>query len=97
MIHNYDSLTVFGWMINKLNLEGVELLVYAKAFNDGQDGGPIVIDVEHLKKFTGYDEGRINEALDILEKRNLIVFKKHYRDLSNCYLLNLKPFNRGEI
>lgn len=97
MIHNYDSLTIFGWMINKLNLEGAELLVYAKIFNDGQDGGPVVIDFEQLIKFIGYNETQINDALDELEQKGLILFKKHYRDLSNCYLLNLKPFNRGEI
>lgn len=34
MIHNYDSLTIHYWMINKLKLEGLELLVYAWVFKN---------------------------------------------------------------
>lgn len=34
MVHNYDSISIHYWMINKLKLEGLELLVYAWVFKN---------------------------------------------------------------
>lgn len=37
-LRNYEYFTIQGWMINKLNLSGLDLLLFALVFNYAQDG-----------------------------------------------------------
>lgn len=37
-LRNFEYLTIQGWMINKLNLKGIELILFAALFNYAQDG-----------------------------------------------------------
>lgn len=37
-LRNYEYFTIQGWMINKLNLRGLDLLLFALVFNYAQDG-----------------------------------------------------------
>jgi len=92
IVNDYDNLTVFGWMINKLGLEGCDLLVYAKIFGEGQDGGPVKINMDHLSTFIGYTADNIINSLRNLVKRNLIIYKNYYRDQRDCYIVNLNIF-----
>ena len=38
MVKNENFYTVFGWMLNELNLRGSDLVVYAIIYSFSQDG-----------------------------------------------------------
>ena len=38
MIKNENYYTIFGWMLKELNLNGIDLVVYAIIYSFSQDG-----------------------------------------------------------
>lgn len=69
---NYFQIS--GWMINRLNLKGAMLLVYAIIYGFSQDGEcEFKGSRQYLCDFTGVTKPTIDKALDDLCKRNLII------------------------
>jgi len=69
--HNY--INVQGWMVNKLGLEGRELLCYATIFGFSQDGATLYSgSLTYLQNWLKCSRPTVTKVLDTLEKKGLI-------------------------
>lgn len=88
MIKDESYYVVQGWMRNRLQLKGNDLIVYALVYSFSQDGeSEFKGSLQYLTEFTGASERTIRRILDDLEVRGLI--KRNDRNastgLTNAY------------
>ena len=90
---NYFQIS--GWMINRLNLKGAMLLVYAIIYGFSQDGEcEFKGSRQYLCDFIGVTKPTIDKALDDLCKKNLIV---KISEIYNNVVFNKYKINRGML
>ncbi len=98
MIKDESYYVVQGWMRNRLQLKGNDLIVYALVYSFSQDGeSEFKGSLQYLTEFTGASERTIRRILDDLEVRGLI--KRNDRNastgLTNAY--KCTPLDEIEI
>ena len=73
MIKDESYYVVQGWMRNRLQLKGNDLIVYALVYSFSQDGeSEFKGSLQYLTEFTGVSRRTIERTLDGLETRGLI-------------------------
>ena len=89
-IGNGNHITIDGWMINKLNLKGNELIIYALIYGFSQDG---------QSEFYGsrsYMAGWCNSSLPTIDKALSELVSKEYI-LKRTETINNVTFNRYKV
>ena len=87
---------ISGWMINKLNLKGIPLMVYAIIFGFSQDGeSEFSGSRKYLCDFTGTTKPTIDKALNELIESNFIIKISETKNsiVFNKYKVNLDMLN----
>lgn len=78
MIKDENYYVVHGWMRNKLQLKGNDLIVYALLYGFTQDGETEFRgSVEYITDFTGACRDTIRVSLNRLEQKGLIIKTQH--------------------
>ena len=74
MIDDKDSIYIAGWMINKLDLKGSELLIYAIIYGFSQDGESMfTASSQYLADWTNTTKRSVFNVLKSLTERGLII------------------------
>ena len=72
-INNDNYITIQGWMVNKLNLKGNSLLIYAIIFGFTQDNESwFTGSLTYLQDWLGVSKNTVRNALDLLVNKGLI-------------------------
>jgi hypothetical protein len=80
MIKNENYITIQGWMINKLNLSGNNLLVYAIIYGFTQDGNHwFKGSRQYLADWCGSSRQGIDKNLKTLLTKNLIIKRELHK------------------
>ena len=101
-INNENYYTIHGFMLNKLQLKGIALNVYAIIYGFSQDGqSEFKGSRQYLCDFTGTSKPTIDKALDELVEKNFIIKRKEVINsvTFNHYKANLdliKNFTGGK-
>lgn len=101
MVKNENFYTVFGWMLNELNLRGSDLVVYAIIYSFSQDGeSEFKGSLAYISEFTGVSEKTIHRSLAHLEELGYIEKTERNKSagLSNSYrsIVDLDRLSEGE-
>ena len=90
MINDENYIHIAGWMINKLNLKGSELLIYAIIYGFSQDGESMfTASSQYLADWTNTTKQSVFKVLKSLTERELIIRKETNKNnitfVSYCY------------
>lgn len=88
MIKNENYYTIFGWMLNELNLSGIDLVVYAIIYSFSQDGeSEFKGSLAYIAEFTGASERTIRRSLRHLEDMGFIEMNERNQSagITNSY------------
>lgn len=93
--------TIYGWMLNQLNLKGTSLLIYAIIYGFSHNGESACSgSLPYLAEMTNCTKQTIINALKSLEKENLII-KEQTRDMTgglrNHYRINFTILKAKKI
>lgn len=78
--------TIQGWMVNQLNLQGNELLVYAIIYGFSQDGeSEFNGSLKYLSEMTNSNKSTMSRTIEKLIDKGLIIRKKYEINNSICY------------
>ena len=103
IVKNENHFVVKGFMVNDLNLKGVELMVYAIIYGFSQDGhSRFTGSRQYLADFTGTSKSTIDRALESLIEKNYIIKETSNRNniVFNEYFQNedtLFKMSRGVV
>ncbi len=95
-VRNDNYFQIGGWMINRLNLKGNTLMIYAIIYGFSQDGeSSFNGSRQYLCDFTGATKRTIDASLNELLEKNLIikVSEKINDVVHNRYKINLDVLN----
>ncbi len=94
-IKDENYFQISGWMINRLNLKGAMLLVYAIIYGFSQDGEcEFKGSRQYLCDFIGVTKPTIDKALDDLCKKNFII---KVSETYNNVTFNKYKINKGML
>lgn len=101
MIYDNNYIQIEGWMINKLNLSGNELLVYALIYGFSQDGvSRFCGSVAYITEWVGTSRVTVFTTLKKLEEKKLITkFERFERGVKYCEyatVVNLNKSNKAK-
>ena len=88
MIKNENYYTIFGWMLKELNLNGIDLVVYAIIYSFSQDGeSEFKGSLAYIAEFTGASERTIRRSLRHLEDMGYIEMSERNQSagIANSY------------
>ena len=78
MINDENYIHIAGWMINKLDLKGSELLIYAIIYGFSQDGESMfTASSQYLADWTNTTKQSVFKVLKSLTERELIIRKEN--------------------
>ncbi len=93
MINNNNFISIQGWMVNDLQLSGVDLLVYAVIYGFSQDGESVFSGtLQYLQDWTGASKRTVMRSLQALCECGLIK-KLNRAGVSNVYTAVCKSGN----
>ena len=88
MIKNENYYTIFGWMLKELNLNGIDLVVYAIIYSFSQDGeSEFKGSLAYIAESTGELERKIRRSLRNLEDMGYIEMSERNKSagIANSY------------
>lgn len=89
MINNNNFISIQGWMVNDLQLSGIDLLVYAIIYGFSQDGESVFSGtLQYLQEWTGASKRTVMRSLQELCDRGLVE-KSNRTGMSNVYTATL--------
>ncbi len=91
---------IYGWMINKLELKGTALQIYAIIYSFSKDGGECEGGLTYLSEAIGCTKQTVMNALSRLEKSGYITknqVRAHDGGLRNHYKINSEILKNSEI
>jgi hypothetical protein len=71
---DYKSFSVAAWMVNRYNLNGLSLLLYAIIFSQSQGFQYTLIDYNFIKAITGMTACDVGIILENFKQRGMIEF-----------------------
>lgn len=90
MINDNNYFNIAGWMVTKLGLKGTELMVFAIIYGFSQaEGNEFTASRKYLAEFTGATTKTIDNCLQSLVERKLIIKREEY--------INNIKFNRYKV
>lgn len=95
-ITDNNHFTIQGWMRTKLNLEGVDLLVFAIVYSFSQDGeSEFRGSIEYIKDFIGKSRDTVIRSLKYLNSRKLVKRVDHNTEdgKTNGYIVDIDTLN----
>lgn len=103
MIKNESYIVVQGWMINKLKLNGSELLIYALIYGFSQDGfSTFNGSLKYVGEFLNIDRSTVQRKINALCKKGYILKETvkvadhltHCRYKANLSILNIEGIGK---
>lgn len=95
-ITDTNHVTVQGWMRTRLNLDGVNLLVFAIVYSFSQDGeSEFRGSIDYIKEFIGKSRDTVMRSLKYLEENKLVKKIDHNTDdgKTNGYIVDIERVN----
>lgn len=90
MVNDNNFFNIAGWMVTKLRLKGTELMVFAIIYGFSQaEGNEYTASRKYLAEFTGATTKTIDNCLQSLVEKNLIIKREEY--------INNVKFNRYRV
>lgn len=84
-----DSIRIYRWMIDGLQLKGAELLVYAYIFSEARETFSMSVSISKVQSFLTISKSQSIRSLKVLKKFRYIDVKLHTGKKSE-YSLNLE-------
>lgn len=93
IVPDSESVIVFGWMINKLELKGLQKDLYALIYKYSQDGvSPFIESLAYMSQFTSSTKYGAQKAIkELLDKNYITKFERYENNIKYCsYKVNLE-------
>lgn len=93
IVPDSESVIVFGWMINKLELKGLQKDLYALIYKYSQDGiSPFIESIAYMSQFTSSTKYGVQKAIkELLDKNYISKSERYENNIKYCsYKVNLE-------